>query len=76
MDKTIFATNKGKTTVAFKCAMDCQIGAYSLKEGESLKAISNGYGLFDLYVDWGDGSIGRLNARDVNKLAGQEVVGG
>lgn len=61
-------------TFTFRCAMDCQVGAYSLNEGEPLKAIRQPNGLFAVYVEWGEGSIASLAARDVNKLAGCELV--
>lgn len=63
-----------KQTVTFTCALDCQLGAYHLEEGESLKAVSDGQGLFYLYIDWADGAIGRFSANDINKLAGYQAV--
>lgn len=71
---SIFASHARGTTFTFKCAIDCQIGAYSLREGEPLKVVKNFNGLWAVYVEWGEGSIGSLAAHDVNKLAGYEAV--
>lgn len=71
---SLFASHARGTTFTFRCAVDCQVGAYSLNEGEPLKAVKNPNGLWALYVDWGDGAIGSLAAHDVNKLAGYEVI--
>ncbi len=58
----------------FECALDIQMGAYRLTEGESLKAMSDGLGSFNLYVEWANGSLGHFNANTINKLAGNELI--
>lgn len=58
----------------FLCNIDCQVGAYPVQENEPLRVISDGDGLFSVYVAWGDGAIARMNARDINKLAGFEMI--
>lgn len=64
-----------KQKVTFQCVQDCQLGAYTLKEGEPLRAASNGQGQFNLFTSWSDGqSIGVYNASTINRLAGEIVV--
>lgn len=63
-----------KQAVTFQCARDCHVGAYSFSEGESMKAVSNGTGKFNLYVEWAQGSLGTFSAWEVNQLAGYEAV--
>lgn len=70
----MFATHARKATASFLCSYDCKIGAYSLQEGEPLRVVGDGAGKFDLYVSWGDGSIGKLRPHEVNQLAGYEAV--
>lgn len=72
---SLFLSHAGRSNVTFRCAQDTMVGAYSLQEGEPIKAVSDGQGLFYVSVEWGEGAIGRLNAHDVNKLAGYEAVG-
>lgn len=64
----------GKQDVAFTCAVDCQLGAYSLRQDDRIRAISDGDGLFSIYVEWAEGALIRINAHDVNKLAGFKAV--
>lgn len=72
---SMFATHARKmTTFTFRCHADMSVGAYSLNEGEPLKAVLNPSGLYAIYTEWGEGSIGSLRASDVNKLAGHEVI--
>jgi hypothetical protein len=66
-----FADNK---IVYFSCYNDCRLGAIALNEGESIKAVSDGMGYFNLYAEWLEGSIGRYSADQVNTLAGEQVV--
>ena len=68
---TTFST---KQIVYFTCDRDIRVGAVTLREGESIKAVSDGMGKFHLYVEWVEGSIGRYTAEQVNDLAGKEVV--
>lgn len=68
---TTFAT---KQNVSFVCAIYSQLGAYHLNEGELLKAVSDGRGKFDLYVEWAEGSLGKYTAREINLLAGFQAV--
>jgi len=74
--ETIMQTNivTRNSTFTFNCCSEFKLGAYSLQEGEAVKAVSDGQGLFYVYVGWGDGPIAKLNARDVNKLAGYKVI--
>lgn len=71
MSGTTFDT---KQIVYFSCDRDIRVGAITLREGESIKAVSNGMGKFNLYVEWVEGSIGVYSAEKVNDLAGKEVV--
>ena len=73
-ESALFASAARKSPIIFRCAKECQVGAYKLLEYDKMKALPAGYGLFHVYVDWADGSIGTLNARDVNKLAGEDVI--
>lgn len=72
---SLFSDYARSVNATFRRSMDCRLGAYSLQEGEPIKAVSDGQGLFYIYVEWGEGYIARLNAHDVNKLAGYEAVG-
>jgi hypothetical protein len=63
-----------KQTVTFNCSSEFRIGAYLIQQDEPIKAVPDGQGLFHIYTEWGEGALGRLNAHDVNKLAGCEVV--
>jgi hypothetical protein len=69
-----YQVKQRKQTASFTCANDIQIGAYILREGEPVKAVQNHNGLFDIYVEWGDGKIASLRASDVNKIAGFQAV--
>jgi hypothetical protein len=71
---SLFASHARNWQTTFECSSDFKVGAYQLREGEPVKVVSDGDGLFSVYVEWGDGAIGRLNAHDINKLAGHEVV--
>lgn len=72
---SLFSIAARETRIEFPCAADCQLGAYSLQAGDGLTAISDGFGFFDLYVDWADGCMGRFNALQINQLAGKKVTG-
>lgn len=63
-----------KQVVTFECAFDTRLGAYRLNEGDAVKAISDGLGKFDLYVEWAQGSLGKYDASQINLIAGYEVV--
>jgi len=63
-----------KQQITFKCSYDCEVGAYRFKEGEPLKAVSNGTGKFVLYAEWADGGVGIFSAYEINKLAGYQAV--
>ena len=64
-----------KQRVTFECVKDCQLGAYTLQQGEPLRAASNGRGQFNLFTSWSDGqSIGVYNAATINRLAGEILV--
>jgi hypothetical protein len=72
---SVFASHaRGEKVIIFECALDCKVGAYSLTEGDGIKAVSDGYGLYHVYVAWAEGSIGRLRAAEINKLAGRDVI--
>lgn len=71
---SIFASHARKAPITFECAKEIRVGAYKLLPGDKMKAVSAGYGLFNVYVDWAEGSIGCLNHRDVNKIAGEDVI--
>ena len=71
---SVFASHARGNTLSFECAIDCKLGAYSLAEGEPLKVVDDRDGLYSVYVEWDEGAIARLSARDVNKLAGSEIV--
>ena len=71
---SLFASHARGNTFTFKCSIDCEVGAYSLQEGDGIKAVKDWSGLFNVYVEWADGSIGRLTAKDVNKLAGHDII--
>jgi hypothetical protein len=58
----------------FECAAYRKLGAYHIMEGDALRAVSNGMGMFTLYASWGDGPLGVYSAETVNELAGREVV--
>jgi hypothetical protein len=67
-------TYETKQRVTFQCAFDTRLGAYHLNEGEAVKAVSDGKGNFDLYVEWSETSLGKYTANEINKLAGYQVV--
>jgi hypothetical protein len=67
-------TFQTKQLVYFSCQFDTRLGAIALNEGESIKAVSDGLGQFDLYVEWTDGSLGKYDAMQVNLIAGYEAV--
>lgn len=71
---SLFASHARGNTISFECSIDCKLGAYSLAEGEPLKVVDDRDGLYSVYVEWGEGAIARLPARDVNKLAGYEII--
>jgi len=71
MQNTKYSTRQD---VRFTCNRDQTIGAYMLMEGESLRAVSNGMGMFYLYASWGEGALGLYTAATINDLAGREVV--
>jgi len=58
----------------FTCSIDCQLGAYQLSQGEPLRVVSDGDGLYSIYVAWGEGAIARIRADEVNKLAGITLI--
>jgi hypothetical protein len=68
---TTFADNQ---IVYFSCYNACRLGAIALNEGESIKAVRDGMGYFNLYAEWAEGSIGRYSVDEVNELAGEQVV--
>jgi len=74
IESSLFVSHARGSTFTFRCAVDCRVGAYSLSEGEPLKIVDDKDGLYLVYVEWGEGAIGRLSAHDVNKLAGREVL--
>ncbi len=65
-----------KQRVVFQCAFDTRLGAYHVNEGEAVKAVSDGKGNFDLYVEWAEGSLGKYDASQINLIAGYEAVQG
>jgi hypothetical protein len=67
-------TQTKNRVVYFSCYKDTQLGAIALREGESIKARSDGLGYYFLFVEWVDGNIGRYSAEQVNELAGEQVV--
>lgn len=67
-------TYETKQRVTFKCAFDTSFGAYHLKQDESVLAVSDGKGKFDLYVEWAEGSLGKYDAMQINLIAGYEAV--
>lgn len=71
---SIFASHARNAPIEFKCAGEMRVGVYQLLPGDKMKALRAGFGLFHVYVDWAEGSIGCLNHRDVNKIAGQDVI--
>lgn len=72
---SMFASHARGNTFTFKCSLDCQVGAYSLSEGDAIRAVKEKWsGLFHVYLEWAEGSIGRLTASDLNKLAGYELI--
>ena len=73
---SLFATAAREAKIEFPCAIECKVGAYALQAGDMLTAVSDGFGLFNLYVEWADGCMGRFRAGDINKLAGWKVAGG
>lgn len=74
LESSLFANIARGNMITFPCDIDCQVGTYSLTEGEPLKVVNDRDGLFSVYVAWGENAIGRLSAKDINKLAGQELV--
>lgn len=72
---SIFASHARSRVVVFECALDIKVGAYSLKEGDGIKAVEDqGTGWWNLYVTWAEGSLGRVPAGTVNMLAGEAIV--
>ena len=63
-----------KQDVRFECVAYRKLGAYHIMDGDALRAVSNGMGMFMLYASWCDGPLGVYSADTVNELAGQEVV--
>lgn len=74
LESALFASHARGNNITFPCSIDCKLGAYSLAEGEPLKVVDDRDGLYSVYVEWGEGPIARVSARDVNKLAGYEAV--
>ena len=68
---TTFAT---KQRVTFTCAFDTRLGAYHLNQDDAVKAVSDGMGKFDLYVEWSEDSLGKYDASQINLIAGYEAV--
>ena len=68
---TTFAT---KQIVGFTCEFDTRLGAYAINHGDPVKAISDGKGKFDLYIEWAEGSLGKYDASQINLIAGYEAV--
>jgi hypothetical protein len=69
-----YQIKRGKQTAAFTCVFDTEAGPYSLREGDKLKAVSNGYGMFNLFASWAEGSLGLFTAEQINTLAGFQAV--
>lgn len=76
MNEYIYATKsrKASQSATFKCSFDTQLGAYSISEGEPLKACSRTAGDFYLYVSWASDPIGIYTAAQINQLAGYQAV--
>lgn len=75
LETSLFASHARGSTFTFRCAIDCHVGAYSLREGDLLKIMDDRDGLYSVYVEWGEGAVGRLNAHDISKLAGSKLIG-
>ena len=74
-ESALFANHARAKAVEFTCAPEiCMVGAYCLRQGDAMRAVSDGTGLFWLYVDWAEVSLGRVPAAAVNKLAGKEII--
>lgn len=72
---SLFASHARANVVVFECALDMKVGAYSLREGDGIKAVEDlKSGQYHLYVSWADGSLGKVPAGTVNMLAGEEIV--
>jgi hypothetical protein len=74
LETSLFASHARSAPITFECALDCKVGAYSLQEGDGIKAMRDWSSLYNVYVEWAEGPIGRLTGKDVNKLAGYDVI--
>ena len=69
------AAAREPNTVYFTCQSDFRVGNCQLEGGMRLKAVYQGDGLWSLSGYWKTApEIARLNAHDVNKLAGYQMV--
>jgi hypothetical protein len=72
---SIFASHaRGEKVIIFECAIDCKVGAYQVSEGDGMKVVSDGNGMFDLHVSWAEGVLWKIDANKVNELAGANVL--
>lgn len=72
---SIFASHARSRVVVFECALDIKVGAYTLREGDGVKAVEDlPTGKWNLYVTWAEGSLGKVPAGTVNTLAGEDVI--
>jgi hypothetical protein len=74
MDGTKYQIVARDTRFTFTCALTCQVAAYQVRKGEMLTVISDGDGLYSVYVKWADGALSRLPAWQINVLAGFEII--
>ena len=69
-----FLQHANAKSYTFLCAKECRVGAYALLPGDSMEAVEDGTGLYWLYCDWDEASIGRVPASAINQIAGKEIV--
>ena len=71
---SVFSIMARSKVIIFECALDCKLGAYSLKDGDGVKVVKDVDGWYGVYVTWAEGMLCRISAERVNELAGYEVI--
>ena len=60
--------------IIFECALDCKLGAYSLRKGDGVKVVKDVDGWYGVHVTWAEGMLTRATPAAVNALAGYDVI--
>ena len=67
-------TAEHEQQASFEMPGDFILGGIHLAEGDTVTAVGDGLGKYRICVNWGEGIIAVLNAKQVNEMAGFEVV--